>query len=377
MDLVRSVYVHAPFCRRRCHYCDFAVTVSREGELESWLQALRWELERVQEEGSLAPAEELRTLFVGGGTPSVLGPSAMAGLAGVLGSQRLKHPDLEWTAEANPDSFSREVARGWAGAGVNRVSLGVQSFQEEPLRWLNRLHGPEGPYQAVARARAAGIENLNLDLIFGLPREVKRDWARELESALELGVPHLSLYGLSVEAGTPLAREVEGGSISPPDEEDYCREFLEASRLLTSEGYQHYEVSNFALPGFEARHNRVYWDRLPYLGLGNSAHSFRGEVRRWNLRDWNAYQRAREEGRPPWVTEERLNPEDSRLERLWLGLRTDRGIPEDDLTAEARALVRGWVVRGEATVQEGRVRLSPSGWLLLDHRVVELAALLR
>ncbi|TFH66791.1 MAG: radical SAM family heme chaperone HemW [Gemmatimonadales bacterium] len=371
-ELVRSVYVHAPFCARRCFYCDFAVSVSRTGDLDGWLGALEWELGLVEEEGYFSLGEELRTLFVGGGTPSVCGPEAMAGLVRVLGRDRLKGPDLEWTAEANPESFTSSVADGWGRAGVNRVSLGVQSFQAPALRWLRRLHGPEEPAVAIKSARTAGIENLNVDLIFGLPKEVERDWGLELDAALALGIPHLSLYGLSVEKETPLARAIEQGEVSLPDEEDYREQFITASERLTAEGYRHYEVSNFARPGFEARHNRVYWELLPYLGLGNSAHSFRAPRRRWNLRNWNAYQEANRDGALPWDSEEELTAEDARLERIWLGLRNDRGIRTYDLEPEARGLVEGWVAKWQAIVAGGVVRLTPEGWLLLDHLVVEL-----
>ena len=369
---VRSVYVHAPFCARRCFYCDFAVTVSPNGDLTGWLKALEWELRLVEEEGYFSPGEELKSLFVGGGTPSLLGPVAMAGLARVLGRARLKGSDLEWTAEANPESFNRPVAEGWARAGVNRVSIGVQSFQSPTLRWLQRLHGPEDPARAVERARAAGIGNVNVDLIFGLPRGVERDWGMELDSALALRVPHLSLYGLSAESGTPLARAIDLGAVPAPDEEGYREQFITASERFTAEGYRHYEVSSFALPGFEARHNRSYWELAPYLGLGNSAHSFRAPRRRWNLRDWAAYREAFQDRASPWESEEELSAEASRLERIWLGLRTDWGIRTCDIKPQARALVKGWVSQGQATVADGAVRLTPVGWLVLDHLVVEL-----
>jgi oxygen-independent coproporphyrinogen-3 oxidase len=369
---VRSVYVHAPFCARRCFYCDFSVTVSRTGDLRGWLEALTRELELVEDEGYFGLEGELETLFVGGGTPSVFGSDAMAGLARVLGSDRLKGPDLEWTAEANPESFSSSVAGGWARAGVNRLSFGVQSFQAGALEWLQRLHGPEGAPQAVKRARAAGIDNLNVDLIFGLPREVGRDWGLDLDSALALEVPHLSLYGLSVEGGTPLARAIEGGDVAPPDEEDYREQFLMASERLRAEGFLHYEVSNFALPGFESRHNRAYWDLRPYLGLGNSAHSFRAPRRRWNLSGWKAYQMAIRDGIPHWESEEELGAEATRLEKIWLGLRTDRGIRTIGFTRGALALVKAWVSKGLAWGNDGTVRLTPRGWLLLDSLVVKL-----
>jgi oxygen-independent coproporphyrinogen-3 oxidase len=347
------------------------------GDLEGWLRAIEQDLAFVREEGSFRPARGLDTLFVGGGTPSLLGADAMAGLARVLGLSDSKGAGLEWTAEANPDSFSSAVAMGWSMAGVNRVSLGVQSFQPGVLLWLRRLHDPEVAREAVRRARAAGIENINLDLMFGLPRNVPRSWAQDLDTALFLQVPHLSLYGLSVERGTPLFRDVENGTVPSPEEEDYREEYLQASELLTSEGYHHYEVSNFALPGYESRHNRAYWESAPYLGLGNGAHSHRGGRRRWNIRDWKAYQGALLAGEKPWDSEEELDAAALQLEATWLGLRTSSGLAVDGLGAAALDLVRRWGTEGWARIREGRVQLLPTGWLLLDELAVSMDAVLR
>jgi oxygen-independent coproporphyrinogen-3 oxidase len=348
------------------------VTTSSSGDLQNWLAALETELRLVEQEGFFTPDEELETLYVGGGTPSLLGPDAMAGLLRLFGRDRLSRSDLEWTSEANPESLSVSVARGWAASGVNRISMGVQSFQATVLRFLNRLHGPEQAGLAVGNARAAGIQNLNLDLMFGLPGEVERNWDQDLDSILRLGVPHISLYGLSLEMGTPLAAAIERGRISEPSEDAYGAEFLRASDRLTSEGYRHYEVSNFALPGFESRHNQTYWELDPYLGLGTGAHSYRAGRRRWNLRDWGEYRRACRGGVAPWQEEEELTPADSQLEAIWLGLRTDRGLGMETLNAGARALVDDWVSNGRATVGEEGVRLTAHGWLLLDQLVVEL-----
>ena len=168
-DAIRSVYVHAPFCPRRCIYCDFAVTVAQEGNLDGWLKALEVELRMVSDQGLFPLASSLKTLFVGGGTPSFLGPAAMDGLAGVLGRDRLTEPSLEWTVEANPESFTAETARAWSRTGVNRISLGAQTFHDPTLRWMGRLHSGGESERAVNRAREAGIENISLDLIFGLP----------------------------------------------------------------------------------------------------------------------------------------------------------------------------------------------------------------
>ena len=368
----KAVYVHAPFCARRCFYCDFAVHVARAPDPDPWLSALRGEWAALQEEGVFAPRAPLQSLYVGGGTPSLLGPEAMPGLAGIFGRDLLGGPGLEWTAEANPESFTPEVASAWREAGVNRVSLGVQSFQPEPLRWMGRLHGPEGSRQAVARAREAGFETLSIDLIFALPGRVARSWEADLRAALELEVPHVSLYGLTAEPATPLGRAVREGRERLPDQEAYGDAYLTAARTLETEGYEHYEVSNFALPGHASVHNRAYWDGRPYLGMGNSAHSYRHPVRRWNLRDWDAYRREILAGGLPEAERERLSPESARLERIWLGLRTRRGIHRPSLPRAAWELSGQWVEAGWAEDDPKVVRLTAEGWLLLDRLAVDL-----
>lgn len=391
---VASVYVHAPFCARRCFYCDFAVHVRRHPDPAPWLAAVAGEVAALEAEGRAHLAPVLDTLYLGGGTPSLLGAGAARGLraalAGAEGVDRVG-PGTEFTAEANPESFDDEVARGWADAGVTRVSLGTQSFQEAALRWMGRLHGPTGAVEAVAHARRVGLGEVSVDLIFGLPAAVERDWARDLEAALALGVPHLSLYGLTAEVGTPLGRRVGEGRIAMPDDERYREEYLEAHERLTAAGYEHYEVSNFALPGHRSRHNAVYWAGGPYLGLGNGAHSHLPPTRRWNLRDWDAYRAEVSAGRLPLDDAERVSPEAARMERAWLGLRTDAGLPEAELSAAGVARVSDWVRRGlaerrgpgggvdRAPSGEGegrrggaRVVLTPEGWLLLDRLAVEL-----
>lgn len=369
---VRSVYVHAPFCVRRCVYCDFAVTVSPEGDASAWADALARELELVGREGTFALGSSLETLYVGGGTPSLLGPRAMGALADVVGGDRLRSPSLEWTAEANPESFTPNLARSWRAAGVNRVSLGVQSFHAPALRWMGRMHGPDGARDAVRVARDAGFENVTIDLIFGLPSHLGRSWSDDLDRALELDVPHVSLYGLGVESGTPLGRAVVEGRESPVDEERYRDEFLEASSRLTAAGYDHYEVSNFARPGFASRHNSAYWDGRPYLGLGNGAHSYAHPLRRWNVRDWGAYRARLASGASPVEGQELIDDAARALERVWLALRTERGIPVTELAAGARARAEGWARDGRAALAGGRLRLTPVGWLELDGLAVEL-----
>lgn len=370
---IRSVYVHAPFCVRRCSYCDFAVTVDRAPDPGGWLEAIAADL-RLQQEDGWVVAPRLETLFVGGGTPSLLGGGAMEGLAGILGAERLSDPTLEWTVEANPESVTPALVEGWRRAGVNRVSLGVQSFEEDVLRWMGRLHGAEGARSAVRTLVDGGIGNVSVDLIFGLPERLGRCWGRELDAVLALDLPHVSLYGLTAEAGTPLGRAVAAGREALADVEAYRAEYLEAATRLREAGYRHYEVSNFARDDAWSRHNEVYWSGRPYLGLGNSAHAYRAPVRRWNLRDWAAYRRAVLEGHLPVEDSERVEGESARLERIWLSLRTDAGLARSSLGAAAGALVARWEEEGWAEAGGPQVRLTPHGWLLLDRLSVELDA---
>jgi oxygen-independent coproporphyrinogen-3 oxidase len=300
----------------------------------------------------------------------------MRGLAEILGKERLAGPGVEWTVEANPESFGAALAAEWRRAGVNRISLGIQSFQASVLDWMGRGHGPGLAGGSVELAKLAGYRNISVDLIFGLPPALNRDLEMDLRHLLALDVPHVSLYGLSVEPPTPLARAVSAGRESLPSEGEYGREYLRICSFLTGAGYRQYEVSSFALPGYESRHNRGYWRLHPYLGLGAGAHSYLHPRRSWNLRDWPAYQKAVRAGRLPRASEEVLTEEQSRLERVWLGLRAEEGIERRSLPSLAEERARAWIRRGWAQASEHALRLTPRGWLLLDRLAVELDDLL-
>jgi oxygen-independent coproporphyrinogen III oxidase len=338
--------------------------------VDPWLQATAAELEA--RTGPPAEPQPLDTLYVGGGTPSVLGVGAMARLRAVVEKFYTLALDAEWTVEANPESFDEALARDWVAAGVNRVSLGAQTFHAPALKWMGRLHGPDGPARAVAAARAAGLDNVSLDLIFGLPDDLGRDWAADLERTLALEPTHVSLYGLTAEPGAPLGRWVREGRTRLPDEESYGREYRQAAVRLGSAGYEHYEVSNFARPGHASRHNRAYWLGTPYLGLGVGAHSYMPPRRWWNLRDWAAYANALAAGTMPVAGEESVDAEAASLERTWLGLRTADGLEAATLTGPQRSMAAGWVRQGWARMREDRLQLTVEGWLLLDRLAVEL-----
>lgn len=363
------VYVHVPFCVRRCSYCDFAVTALKDPPVQDWLACVEQELAAHAGEDDL-PAGELRTLYVGGGTPSLLGSGAMGRLAAAVFGHIGPASNLEFTAEANPESFTEALAEDWRRNGVNRISLGAQTFHPEVLRWMGRMHGPEGPGRAVAAARSAGFDNVSVDLIFGLPARLNRDWAADLDRALALEPEHISLYGLTAEAATPLGRWVASGREQLADEDRYREEYLHAAETLTRAGYVHYEVSNFARPGRESQHNRAYWQGVAYLGLGPGAHSFLPPRRSWNVRDWAEYRVRVLGGRSPVDGEEEVAPDAAGLERLWLGLRVAEGL--GGLTERQMEVARTWQNRGWAEVNGGGVRLTAEGWLLLDRLVLEL-----
>jgi oxygen-independent coproporphyrinogen-3 oxidase len=364
------LYIHVPFCARRCSYCDFAIAVRRTIPAERFVERVGAEWALWLDHPVVAGAGGLATIYLGGGTPSLLDPAALVRLLDAIERGCPRVPGAEVTLEANPEDVTAVRARAWRQAGVTRVSLGVQSFDSRVLAWMHRVHPAEQAGRAVAALREAGFENLSLDLIFGVPPELARDWARDLELALALEPAHLSLYGLTVEPHTPLARWIARGRTRPAPDERHAEEFLLADARLRAAGFEHYEVSNYARPGFRAVHNAAYWSRGPYVGLGPSAHSAFGDTRQWNRRDWASYERALARGESPVEGREALDPEAQRLEALYLGLRTDRGVPLDLIPVE---VAQRWVSAGWAWRAGDRIRLSAEGWLRLDALAVQSA----
>jgi oxygen-independent coproporphyrinogen-3 oxidase len=363
------VYLHVPFCGRRCSYCDFAIAVRRETPSAAYVQAVlqEWARRRVHPAWEESPGVE--TIYFGGGTPSRLPSEAIACILARLGADHSIAPHAEITLEANPEDVGPAAARAWRAAGVNRLSLGVQSLDNRVLTWMHRTHDAAAVPAAVSAARAAGFDDLSLDLIFGLPEELERDWQADLERALVLEPDHVSLYGLTTEPHTPLARWTARGAVRPADDSRYAAEYLAAHAALTAAGFEHYEVSNAARPGRRARHNFAYWRRAPYLGLGPSAHSAATGERWWNIREWTAYEHA-VSGGSEWVAgREMLDPDSSRLEALYLGLRTADGVPVSLVPAPTAAR---WVECGWAEVVGDRLRLTVEGWLRLDALVAAI-----
>lgn len=365
--LPRHLYVHVPFCARRCSYCDFSIAVRSRVPADAFTAAVGAEL-RLR--FSDRTPWQLDTLYLGGGTPSKLGGAGVARLLDEVRSRAETDQDAEVTLEANPEDVSPDAARAWRAAGINRLSLGAQSFDDGVLQWMHRTHDAAAIERAVDAADAAGFADLSLDLIFALPERLGRDWQRDLERALALGPTHLSLYGLTVEPFTPAGRWRERGLLHEVPDEGYEREFLLADELLASRGFVHYEVSNYARPGYEARHNSAYWERVPYAAVGPSAHAFDGDRRRWNTAAYTTWLERVEAGADPIDGDELLTPESRHLEAVYLGLRTARGLHLEPGEAD---ILAPWIAAGWAIIEPGeRLRLTPKGWLRLDALVQHL-----
>lgn len=347
-----GVYVHVPFCASRCDYCAFATWTDRHHLQDDYLAAMATEIDRA----ALGP---VTSVFVGGGTPTAVDPR---GLVEVLGHIPIVE-GAEVTVECNPDDVTPELMEVFAAGGVNRVSMGVQSMVPRVLEALGRRHHPENVRTAVAAARSAGIERINLDLIYGGAGETLADWRATLEAVLDLEPPHVSAYALTVEAGTPLALEPE----RHPDDDDLADKYELADELLAASGRPHYEVSNWAVPGFECDHNLLYWRQGDYLGIGCAAHSHRSGRRWWNLRTPERYIAAVQAGETTEAAHEDLDAETRRVEGLQLRLRTREGIPLDALAADDRDELAGLVEQhGE------RLVLTRAGRLLANEVAIRV-----
>ncbi|MCC6319321.1 MAG: radical SAM family heme chaperone HemW [Gemmatimonadaceae bacterium] len=361
----RHLYVHVPFCARRCSYCDFAIAVRRDVPARAFAERIAGEL-TVR---GLHADTPLATLYLGGGTPSRLGGEGVARLIEAITSRIGVALDAEITLEANPEDVSAPDVARWREAGVTRVSLGVQSFDPEVLRWMHRVHTAEAAREAVRVLRGEGIDELSLDLIYALPTGVSRNWERDLDAAVTIHPPHLSCYGLTIEPHTPLGRQAARGQLHAADDEVHEREFLRTHDVLTAAGYDHYEVSNYARAGHRAVHNSAYWTGAPYLGIGPSAHGFDGRVRRWNRPEFVAWDLAVARGEDPIAGQELLSREQHAIEAVYLGLRSDAGLVVED---QDTPMVESWCQTGWGAVREGRLRLTPTGWLRLDALVSAL-----
>lgn len=318
-----GLYLHVPFCKSRCAYCAFySQTNTRQQEV--FVASLCRELELRREE--LAPSIPIETVYFGGGTPSLLSPSQLEKIVDTIRRVYSPEPDAEWTLEGNPDDLTPEYAHALRLLGFNRVSLGVQSFCDEELRFLGRRHTAQQVYGAIDALRASDFSNISIDLIYSLPGQSHRLWQQNLSAALALDVPHISAYNLTYEEHTRLAHLAHCGSIEKQSDEDALLDYYYLVDTLYERGYDHYELSNFALRGMHSRHNSAYWDRVPYLGFGPSAHSYLPESRYANVSHLQRYTDYLQQGTVPMGFREDLSPTDCFNESIMTGLRRSKGV---------------------------------------------------
>jgi len=357
---MQGIYIHIPFCHRKCGYCDFNSYAGLDALVAPFVDALHREIEQSPYAGA-----HFDTVFFGGGTPTYLDGATLAGILEHLARRFAIPSDAEITCEANPGSVSLEQLRTLRQAGFNRLSFGVQSFHPDELRRMERIHTPEEVVQGVAWARAAGFANLNLDLIFALPQQTLERWAASLQQAIALQPEHLSLYALMLEPNTRFYHLYQKGKLRLPDDETQVAMYRLAQRRTAQAGYQQYEISNYALLGYECQHNLIYWRNEPYLGFGPGAVSYM-DGRRWtNIKHPREYIRRVLAGEPLELEWERLTGWDAVAETLMLGLRVRAGV--DLATLETRF---GLPIRTHyaPTIEQ----LARRGWLERDDDIIRL-----
>lgn len=350
-----GVYVHIPFCQHRCDYCAFATWTDRHGLMADYAAACRREITEMIE----SKAPPATSVFFGGGTPSLLPATLLVSILQAI----TRRPDAEITVECNPETVTPPLLEAYQEAGVNRLSFGVQSLAPHVLEALGRRHEPAAIEQAVRLARQAGFKSLNLDLIYGAAGESLTDWAATIDAALALEPDHLSAYALTVEAGTPLARDRERW----PDDDDQADKYLLADARLEAAGFEWYEISNWARPGHQCRHNRLYWAQGDYRGIGCAAHSHRAGHRWWNVRTPERYIGLVASGHSPVAGEEVLDAATRSHEAAQLRLRTRDGVP-------AAALPADGALDGLLDRCGDRVVLTPRGRLLANEVAARLNA---
>jgi oxygen-independent coproporphyrinogen-3 oxidase len=364
-----GLYIHIPFCISKCPYCAFYSVTGCLSRTEEFLAALRQEM-ALSSDWTAA----FDTLYIGGGTPSVLFPDQLTRMIADARRSFFIEGEAEITVEANPADITIDFLEGLLQSGVNRISMGVQSFNDALLSFLGRRHKGRQAEESVQMAQKKGFDNISLDLIYGIPGQDMKIWEDTLRRAVSLRPSHLSCYQLTVEKGTPLHQEAAQGRVLLPDENSQAEFFFFTSEFLQKEGYLHYEVSNFALPGHESRHNRKYWDHTPYLGLGPSAHSFRAHQRHWNISSVDGYSNALTTGHLPIEGKETLNQENLRMESLFLGFRTRAGICLQDynlrfggdLLKEKKGAIDHLVRGGFLEIKDGFLRPAIKGMAIAD-----------
>lgn len=365
-----GIYIHIPFCRKACHYCDFHFS-TRLDHQEELLAALKKEILLQRD---FLTDRYISTLYFGGGTPSLLSPDALQVLIDTVAGSYTLASDAEITLEANPDDLDIAYIKQLRKSAINRLSIGIQSFVDEDLQWMNRNHTAQQAESSVKRAQDAGISNISIDLIYGLPKMSVQHWQGNLQKAISLETPHLSAYCLTVEPQTALAHFIHSGKSVAPDEQLANAHFQLLMDQSVLAGFLQYEISNFCQPGMESRHNSNYWKGVSYLGIGPSAHSYQENKRRWNIRNNREYIRSLSDGLIPFE-EESLTELQQINEYLMVSLRTQGGIEEKRIQAYREVLkptIQKYLEQGWLLTDGSHIRLSTSGKFYADHIASDL-----
>lgn len=368
-----GVYVHIPFCRRACHYCDFHFTTNLTNSSKLVNSIVR-EIEL--RKGYLSD-KKVETIYFGGGTPSLLPTTDIEKILNQLSKTFSVNDSTEFTLEANPEDLTSEKLRELKSAGVNRLSLGTQSFIDSELKWMNRMHSASQAKTSIQTAQDLGFGNISIDLIFGLPDQSKSDWELNLREAIELNVQHISSYSLTIEEKTVLHNRIQKGEQKPPSETAGARFFEMNMDVLPSSGFEHYEISNYAKKGFISKHNSSYWKGIAYIGLGPSAHSFNSKEREWNVRSNGGYISKIEKGESFSETEI-LSVSDRINDHILTGLRTKWGIQKeviDSIDASAWNQILESASRcklSDLRITESHIFLTNEGKLKADNLTAEL-----
>ncbi|MBL7950321.1 MAG: radical SAM family heme chaperone HemW [Flavobacteriales bacterium] len=365
-----GLYLHIPFCRQACTYCDFYFSTSKDrgGVLDAM------ELELIKRSRELGDGR-VGTIYFGGGTPSLLEPGRISTFIQQAQDLFRVERDAEMTLEANPDDITAERLAEWKVGGITRISLGTQSFRDERLKWMGRAHDARQALTSIDLIAKAGFKTWTIDLIYGLPEMSIEEWDEQLTIALDHGMPHLSAYCLTVEEKTVLAHQVKKGGVHMPGDDTQSAQFDRLMERMDAAGLDHYEISNFGKPGHYSRHNTSYWEGVPYLGIGPSAHSFDGITRRWNLSNNAGYVKALNERTVYWESET-LTPAQRTNERLMTGLRTAKGVDIAKLEVDALRInssaFQQHVSNGSMRIADGRLVLSRAGRHFADRIASDL-----
>lgn len=369
-----GVYIHIPFCKQKCSYCDFHFSTNFQGYRGRIIKTIIEEL--IMRNDDLENAS-VSSVYFGGGTPSLLTYDELTTILNVVYDNYQITNDVEITLEANPDDVTPNRVSEWKAAGITRFSLGVQSFRNKDLEWMNRAHNANEAVHSIELIKNGGFDNFSVDLIYGSPDLSDEDWQFQLEKLISLGVPHISAYCLTIEDHTVLSHKTKRGDFHPATDDEQAKQFLRLMEITSGAGFEHYEISNFARPGFRSKHNSSYWQSKPYIGIGPSAHSFDGNRRSWNISNNMLYMKGIEEGKRNFEVEE-LTGKDRFNELLLTGLRTVEGVSIRQLNEITGIPESFWMELEKFSdtnwieTSEERLILTKEGRLRADHIAASL-----